>query len=140
MATEPRRDGRAGFTLIEVLVAMVILAIGVLGLQMLTITAAQATAQAERNSVAAAIAAEHLELAARTLRQGELPEQYCRTTDDAAYRVSRRVVPPAPPASSAYQVIVDVTPLRGNSRTFTVDSHVFIPNLVGAPAGSPCAN
>jgi prepilin-type N-terminal cleavage/methylation domain-containing protein len=58
-----RRDGREGFTLVEVLAAMIILAIGLMGLQSLGIYAARSVTLAQRQSEYALVATRHLEAA-----------------------------------------------------------------------------
>ena len=69
MTSEPRRSGEEGFTLIEVLVAMVILAVGLLGLEALGIGAARAVAMADRQSCYATLASDSLEAALHQIRQ-----------------------------------------------------------------------
>lgn len=59
-----------GFTLIEVLVAMLILAVGLLGLEALGIGAARSLAAAENKSEIVALGTGAMERAQRTLRQG----------------------------------------------------------------------
>ncbi|MDQ3555637.1 MAG: prepilin-type N-terminal cleavage/methylation domain-containing protein, partial [Gemmatimonadota bacterium] len=59
-----------GFTLIEVLFAMVLIAVGFLGLQALSIGAARMAAGAEARSHAARLASRDLELALQEARSG----------------------------------------------------------------------
>jgi len=61
---------RAGFTLIEVLIAMVILAVGLLALESLGIGAARMVARAERRSSYVAMATDTLERTLSRLREG----------------------------------------------------------------------
>lgn len=61
---------QGGFTLIEVLVAMLILAVGLLGLEALGIGAARSLAAAENKSEIVAMGTGAMERAQRTLRQG----------------------------------------------------------------------
>ncbi|HEX5725328.1 MAG TPA: prepilin-type N-terminal cleavage/methylation domain-containing protein [Longimicrobiaceae bacterium] len=63
--------GRAGFTLIEVLVAMVILAVGLLALEALGIGAARMVNRARLQSSWAAVATDTLERTLSRLRQGQ---------------------------------------------------------------------
>lgn len=56
-------DSRAGFTLIEVLAAMIILAIGLLGLESMGIYAARSVILAQKQSEYALTASRHLEAA-----------------------------------------------------------------------------
>ncbi len=65
----PRDD--AGFTLIEVLVAMVILAVGLLGLEALGIGASRAVNRAERTSAFAFVASDTLERTLGRIRRGD---------------------------------------------------------------------
>ena len=66
-----RARGRAGFTLIEVLVAMVILAVGLLALQAMTIWAARTVARADRQGEFTAIATADLERSLARFRAGQ---------------------------------------------------------------------
>ena len=74
VATEagaPRSD-RAGFTLIEVLIAMVILAVGLLGLEAMAIGASRSIAAANRMTEYTLIASQQLET---VLAQARDPDQ-----------------------------------------------------------------
>lgn len=62
--------GREGFTLVEVLVAMVILAIGLLALEALGIGAARAVARADLQSEYTALATARMEETLLRVRQG----------------------------------------------------------------------
>ena len=74
MKTEPtgprRRDARGGFTLIEVLIALVILSVGLLGLEALGIGAARMVNLAQRQSEWAALGTQYLEAALADIREG----------------------------------------------------------------------
>lgn len=63
--------GAAGFTLIEVLVAMLILAVGLLGLEALAIGAARSVNRAERLSRYAFVASDTLERTLGRIRRGD---------------------------------------------------------------------
>ena len=65
----PRAD--AGFSLIEVLIAMVILSVGLLALEGLSIGAARVTAHASRRSLYTERATDALERSLRALREGQ---------------------------------------------------------------------
>jgi prepilin-type N-terminal cleavage/methylation domain-containing protein len=77
-----RSDSReSGFALVEVLVAMVVLSIGLLGLNALAISAANSTARSERMSRATMAASEVIEVALFQLRSSTPPlpvQQVCR--------------------------------------------------------------
>jgi prepilin-type N-terminal cleavage/methylation domain-containing protein len=68
----PRR-GREGFTLVEVLVAMVILAVGLLALEAMGIGAARMVARADRESELTALAADRLERVLNEVDRGQTP-------------------------------------------------------------------
>lgn len=75
--SRPRRrtSGREGFTLIEVLMAMVILAVGLLALEAMGIGAARMVARADRQSEYTAMAMADLEAALNQFREtGIVPE------------------------------------------------------------------
>lgn len=63
--------GREGFTLVEVLVAMVILAIGLLALEAMGIGAARAVARADLQSEYTALATARMEETLLRVRQGQ---------------------------------------------------------------------
>jgi type IV pilus modification protein PilV len=65
----PRRS--AGFTLIEVLIAMVILSVGLLALEALAVGAARTTASSSRRSRYAEAATDTLERTLSRLREGQ---------------------------------------------------------------------
>lgn len=74
MKTEPNRPparggARGGFTLIEVLIALVILSVGLLGLEALGIGAARMVNLAQRESEWAALGTQHLEATLADLRE-----------------------------------------------------------------------
>lgn len=131
---------REGFTLIEVLVAMVILALGLLGLEALGIGAARSIALAERQSDYATIASDSLESALFQLRQGGIPMQFCRTDLPFQDKMSREVDLTNPQLA---QVTVTVIPnpesYNAPQSNFEISSSLY---LQAAPAGvlqgSPC--
>jgi prepilin-type N-terminal cleavage/methylation domain-containing protein len=66
-----RRRGDAGFTLLEVLIAMVILSVGLLALEGLAVGAAKTTASASRRSRYAEVATDTMERTLSRLREGQ---------------------------------------------------------------------
>lgn len=71
MSSDPSaRRGREGFTLVEVLVAMIILAIGLLALEAMGIGAARAVVRADLQSRYTALATDRLEQTLVQIRQG----------------------------------------------------------------------
>lgn len=124
-----------GFTLIEVVVALVLLAVGLLGLQGLALAAVRTTAVAERNTRAAAIATEYLESAVQLVRHGQTPPQLCVMLADGG-RVSRAVDLADPRAP---KVTVVVTLAGTPPRPYSLSSYVFSPTPLPAPAGNACS-
>ena len=70
VALVPARTDRAGFTLIEVLIAMVVLAVGLLALESLAIGASRSIATANRMTEYTLIASQRLETVQERLRSG----------------------------------------------------------------------
>lgn len=68
--TIPPRRGEAGFSLIEVLIALVILAVGLLALESMGIGASRMVARAQAQSEYSAIAADTLERTLNRIRGG----------------------------------------------------------------------
>lgn len=137
---EPRPAGRDGFTLIEVVIAMVILGVGLMGLEALGIGAARAVALAEREGGYATVASDSLESALHQLRQGEAPSDFCRTDLPYGDRLSRRVDLSDPHLA---RVTVRVDPNRESPPApegpFVLVSSLYLPVRIGAaPAGGSC--
>lgn len=135
-----RSSGINGFTLIEVMVAMVILSIGLLGLEALGIGAARANAVAARQSRGAVMAADSLESALHQLRLRRLPVQFCQEDLEFGDRLSRQI-----DASDPHHVVVTVTVLSNLDspnpppENFIVSSSLYLPVEVGgASSGAPC--
>lgn len=141
MATETRaRSGEEGFTLIEVLVAMLILAFGLLGLEALGIGAARSVAMADRQSEFATLAATSLEEALELLRAGTIPAQLCEEIEFGA-RLSRRVDLSDP---NHPEVVVRVLPDADDDASpdepFELRSSFFRPQAFpGSANGAPCS-
>lgn len=133
--TDPRPAprGRDGFTLVEVLVAMVVLAIGLLALEALAIGAAQRVAVANRTTEYTLVATHQLETALEQLRQGQVPVNL--QLDLASGGTVQRLVTAAAAVQggTVYDVEVTVTPPTGGHVTLqpvTVTGRVlFAPTL-----------
>lgn len=141
--SEPGYEGLAGggFTLVEVLVAMVILVVGLMGLQALGIGAARSIALAERQSRYATIAGDSLESAMDQLRRRVIPARFCQVDLPHGDRVSREVDLSNPMLA---RVTVAVLPNQSSPNAprepFTVSSSLYLPvTLVGTPAGQACS-
>ncbi|MEX2582606.1 MAG: prepilin-type N-terminal cleavage/methylation domain-containing protein [Gemmatimonadota bacterium] len=139
MSSDPLRD-TGGFSLIEVLVAMVVLAVGLLGLEALGIGAARSLALAERQSGYATIASDSLESGLHQLRSGVVPTQFCRSDLPHGDRLSR-VVDLTNPQLAQVSVRVIPNPESPNApnEDFEITSSLYLPvTLGGSPAGAPC--
>ncbi|HYW12298.1 MAG TPA: prepilin-type N-terminal cleavage/methylation domain-containing protein, partial [Longimicrobium sp.] len=79
-----RLRGREGFTLVEVLVAMVILAIGLLALEALAVGSARMVARADRESQYSALATERLEGVLQRIDLNQNPPSDETDEDDGA--------------------------------------------------------
>lgn len=133
------RAGESGFTLLEVLMAMVIVAIGVLGLEALGISAARSIEEAARLSGQAVIAADSLESAMHQLRQQTMPAQFCRTDLPRGDRLSRSVELSNPRLANVTVRVERPPGSTGGSDAFTVTSSLFLPVAPAGPiVGEPC--
>lgn len=131
MATEraPLR-GEEGFTLIEVVVAMVILAVGLLALEALGIGAARSVNTANRQSELAVVATGALEETIRQVKSnpgaaastGEL----CGADADTGYFICTEV---ALVAADVARVMARVQRAEGDDLPFQLSSYVFHPDL-----------
>ncbi|HEX8273837.1 MAG TPA: prepilin-type N-terminal cleavage/methylation domain-containing protein [Longimicrobiaceae bacterium] len=89
-----RRAGEDGFTLIEVLIAMVILSVGLLGLEALGVGASRMVNRAERQGALVAVASDTLERTLSRIRTAANPaglpdvSQAFRTSRNDTIRVS----------------------------------------------------
>jgi prepilin-type N-terminal cleavage/methylation domain-containing protein len=89
-----RRAGEDGFTLIEVLIAMVILSVGLLGLEALGVGASRMVNRAERQGALVAVASDTLERTLSRIRTAAAPaalpdvNQAFRTSRNDTIRVS----------------------------------------------------
>ncbi len=101
--------GRGGFTLIEVLIAMVVLAVGLLALESLAIGASRSIATANRMTEYTLIASQQLETTQRQLRAGVNPGS-TQTQLDNGTRVATVVNSNVVPTGTLWTVTVTVTP------------------------------
>lgn len=99
--------GREGFTLVEVLVAMVILAVGLLALEALGIGAARAVARADVQSEYTALATQRMEETLMRVRQGLTVSSTPEVVGTAT--VTTTVVPVVVVANSRREYTVTVT-------------------------------
>lgn len=134
------RSPEAGFTLIEVLAAMIILAVGLLGLEALGIGAARMITVADRQSDFATLASDSLESGLHQLRRGSVPEQFCLTLPRGD-RLSRAIAfPNAAMATVKVRAIPNANSYSAPTTEFMVASSVFLPISPGTTAnGSPCS-
>ena len=135
MRTDHRLTGEEGFTLIEVLAAMLVLAIGLLGLQALGIGAARSIVRADHQTELAAIATATIEARQQAIRSnpgGVTTGESCDTDDDTGIDlcvdVQSRASAPALPAGSAMVTVQAIHPLM-SSDTFSISSYVYDPAL-----------
>jgi prepilin-type N-terminal cleavage/methylation domain-containing protein len=135
--TQPASE--AGFTLIEVLVAMIILAVGLLGLEAMGIGAARSVVMAERQSEYATLASDSLESALHQLRRGTVPAQFC-IEFGRGDRLSRTIsFPSANLGVVTVQAIPSPDSFSAPRSTFEVTSSVFLPTSPGTTVnGTPC--
>jgi prepilin-type N-terminal cleavage/methylation domain-containing protein len=139
-AFDTLRGDRAGSTLIEVLVAMVILAIALLALEALGIRAARSISLADRQSRYVTIASDSLESALHQLRRQSVPDQFCQTSLPSGDRISRSVDLSHP---SLATILVQVIPAPNSdapSDPFEVSASIFLHAPIEEPAGGqPCS-
>lgn len=126
----------AGFTLIEVLVAMVILSIGLLGLEALGIGVVRAIARADRQSEYTAAASRYLEDAQSALRRGTMPPAACGIEVSSRATVSRTVTRVTP---RLYRVTVAVNGRSGTPAPvlFSTRADVLAPPTLSS-SGTTC--
>lgn len=106
------RWDRGGFTLIEVLVALVILSVGLLALESLGIVSARSVSRAERQSRQTLLAVRTLEQSADDVRRGSLAGSDAWVDGPSGDSV-RREVRADPPRR--VRVVVIPNPERGSS-------------------------
>lgn len=135
MHTESRAHSEAGFTLIEVLAAMMVLAIGLMGLQALGIGAARSIVRADHQSEVAAIATATIEARQQAIRVDPASVATGESCDtDAAsgialcVDVQSRTSAPSLPFGSARVTVRAIHP-RMVQDTFSITSYVYDPSL-----------
>lgn len=139
---QPGPPANAGFTLIEVLVAMLILSIGLLGLEALGIGAARSVAFADRQSEYARVASTYLEGGLEPLRRTTpaLPPPCVLVVPQgtSGLMVSRTVDYQATDPSVTVTVTVQPTANTAvQAPPFTLSSKVYMP-ATPLPAVSSC--
>lgn len=140
VTTDPVVRGENGFTLIEVMVAMLILAIGLLGLEALGLGAARSLTRAKRQSSFATLASDSLESALHQLRSHTIPRSFCQEDLRWGDRLSREVDLSDPQLARVVVRVLPAPEAPGGVPPFEVSSALYLPvPLVGAPAGAPCA-
>lgn len=135
MPTKRRVLGEGGFTLIEVLAAMIIVSIGLLGLQALGIGAARSVVRADHQSELASISTATIEALQQAIKQnpaGTPTGQTCNTDGesgiDLCVMVEKRTTTPSLAAGSARLTVQAVHP-RMVQDTFSISSYVYDPAL-----------
>lgn len=121
------RTGREGFTLVEVLMAMLILAVGLLGLEALGIGAARSVNRASKQSSFAVMASDTLERTLNRIRRDDAPAagttSYAVGTagrqDTLRVQIERQA---AGTARLLYKVNVTVVPYPGSKVLSRKDS------------------
>lgn len=128
MATVNRTTGvsnDAGFTLLEVLFAMMLLGIGIMGLQGLAISSARTIGQAELRSEHALIAVQEMEKGLLNARGGACtppsPSTFTLENGDAVQTTV------TPTTATQCTVTVQILPASGALGTYTLTSNVFTP-------------
>lgn len=121
-----RLDDRRGYTLVEVVVALIILSVGLLGLEALGIGASRMVNRAQRQSEYAEAASNLLEGAMATIRNNQTPAD-ATTTHQGATLALRSVR-----SGDIWTVSVKITPptttrLFSASDTTRITSYVFRP-------------
>src|SRR5262245_40850027 len=119
---------------------MVILALGMLGLEALGINAARSNALADRQSGFATIASDSLESALHQLRRGTIPSQFCQTNLSFGDRMSRTVdMSNSRLGKVTVRVIPNSTAPHAPTSNFEITSSLFLSApIAGAVQGSPC--
>jgi prepilin-type N-terminal cleavage/methylation domain-containing protein len=116
-----------GFTLIEVLIAMMILAVGLLGLEALAIGAARSVASAQHRTMLAAAATQEIEDRMQAIRSnpaGIGDGVSCREEEAVKIRICTTIASPSG-VPGLRRVTVQVQRLVGQPLPYSVSSYVF---------------
>ena len=133
-----RRLGEDGFTLIEVLVAMVILAVGLLSLEALGIGAARSLAVAETKNEIVSSATTYMEETQQQIRRQLAASnpvttgQSCRTDAGSGFYVCRTIQTRSTLGTLApgnARIAVTAKKSSSSSDVYTITSYVFDPDL-----------
>jgi prepilin-type N-terminal cleavage/methylation domain-containing protein len=120
------RRSQDGFTLVEVLMAMVILSVGLLSMMPLGATELKLVAAADQRTELTVNAASHLERAVLDLRRaGALTDSsWTLSGGEKVVRTAART-----PSTKVWTLTVQVTPTRADasSHAVTLTNHVFLP-------------
>jgi len=109
-AAAPARRGSAGFTLIEVLIAMVILSVGLLALESMGIGAARMAARADARTSYTAIASDTLEGTLNRIKAGNGATGTTTYTHKSGAGVSLTVANSVAGSMKLWSVSVTVSP------------------------------
>jgi prepilin-type N-terminal cleavage/methylation domain-containing protein len=133
----PPAGGRAGFSLIEIVMALVLLAIGLLGVEALGVYASRLIARAEKSTVMIAAATDTLERTVIHIRQGDiatppLSQSYTLGTGDTVgLKVTRSLISNASTGTPyLWTVQVSVYPKRRGTLLQRSDSVGMISNVI----------
>jgi prepilin-type N-terminal cleavage/methylation domain-containing protein len=107
------RTGRAGFTLVEVLIAMVVLAVGLLALESLAIGASRKIATANRMTEYTLIASQQLETTQQRVRLGLNPQSGDQVLANGTL-VATTVAQNVQGTNRLWTITVTVTPPSGS--------------------------
>lgn len=122
-ATEARVDppsDRGGFTLVEVLIAMLILAVGLLGLEAMAIGASRTIATASQMTEYTLIASQQLETVLEQARSGQNPGPTVTELDNGTVVDTDVETDPQGAAGTLFEVRVTVTPPAGSRGNVTL--------------------
>lgn len=130
----------SGFTLVEVLVAMVILAVGLLGLEALGIRAIRSVERASQDTRATSVATAYMEDALQRIPRGDIPRSCTDQELPNGDRLTRQVtISNDPRISHRVTVTVAANPGGLPVRPYTLRGQVFAPSVRELAATGICA-